>query len=136
LFRAADRPVVIAVGTDTQWQACATAIDLPRLATDPELVTNAGRIRNRERVVTAIAERVRELSAAELVRRLTAVAVPVGLVRSVREALGDVDASPLTGVSPAVPGSVRLPPPGLDEHGAQVRAQGWRAFDAQRDRIP
>ena len=46
------------------------------------------------------------------------------------EALADVDASPLTGVAPAVPGSIRRPPPRLDEHGPAVRARGWGAFEA------
>ena len=87
-------------------------------------------VRNRDRVVSSLADRVRTLSMTEVVRRLSAVGVPVGRVRSVLEALADVDASPLTGVAPAVPGTVRLPPPHLDEHGATVRARGWRAFDA------
>jgi hypothetical protein len=36
------------------------------------------------------------------------------------------------GVAPSVPGSVRLPPPRLDEHGAEIRARGWDSFNAQR----
>jgi hypothetical protein len=49
-------------------------------------------------------------------------------VKTVLETLREVEASPLTGVAPSVPGSVRRPPPRLDEHGALVRAQGWGAF--------
>ena len=37
--------------------------------------------------------------------------------------------APLTGVAPSVPGTVRLPPPRLDEHGELVRKKGWGAFD-------
>jgi crotonobetainyl-CoA:carnitine CoA-transferase CaiB-like acyl-CoA transferase len=136
LFRAADRPVAIAVGTDAQWLSCAVALELPDLAADSALATNAGRVQNRDRVVSAIANRVSTLNADELVRRLSAVDVPVGRVRSVLEALSDVDASPLTGVAPSVPGSVRLPPPRLDEHGTAVRAQGWRTFDAIHTSFP
>jgi glutaryl-CoA transferase len=54
--------------------------------------------------------------------------VPAGIVRTVLEALADVDASPLTGVAPNAPGTVRLPPPMLDEHGRLVREHGWEAF--------
>jgi hypothetical protein len=44
--------------------------------------------------------------------------------------LGEVEASPLTGVAPSVPGGrVRRPPPRLDEHGPVIRAGGWRAVD-------
>ena len=45
LFDAADRPMVVAVGSDAQWQACARALDLAALADDPRLVTNAGAFR-------------------------------------------------------------------------------------------
>ena len=106
LFAAADRALVIAVGSDAQWQACARALDLPALADDPDLATNAGRL-----------------------ARLDSAAVPAGRVKSVLEVLGEVEASPLTGVAPSVPGSVRLPPPRLGEHGADIRKRGWGAFD-------
>jgi hypothetical protein len=51
-------------------------------------------------------------------------------VKGVLESLGDIDASVLTGVAPLEPyhGTVRRPPPTLDEHGAAVRARGWDAF--------
>jgi len=54
--------------------------------------------------------------------------VPCGLVKGVLESLREVEASPLTGVAPAATGSVRLPPPRLDEHGAEIRRLGWGAF--------
>ena len=130
LFHAADRPIAIAVGTDAQWRACVNALGLTTLASDPALATNAGRVQHRDRVVAAIAARVRSRPATEWDARLRAAEVPAGLVRSVREALADVDASPLTGVAPATPGSVRYPPPRLDEHGALVRALEWQAFEA------
>jgi hypothetical protein len=52
-------------------------------------------------------------------------------VRTVLEALAEEGGSPLTGVAPSVPGSIRLPPPRLDEHGDLVRALGWGACDAR-----
>jgi crotonobetainyl-CoA:carnitine CoA-transferase CaiB-like acyl-CoA transferase len=73
---------------------------------------------------------VRTQTAAAWLTRLDAAGVPCGVVKPVLEALQDADASPLTGVSPAAPGTVRRPPPRLDEQGALVRAQGWAAFDA------
>lgn len=128
LFRTADRAVVIAVGSDAQWRALCQALGLPELRHDPSLATNAGRLAQRDRVVAAIAARVATRPAAEWLGALRAAGVPCGEVRSVREALAEVPASPLTGVSPAVPGTVRLPPPDLDEHGSAVRAHGWGAF--------
>jgi crotonobetainyl-CoA:carnitine CoA-transferase CaiB-like acyl-CoA transferase len=128
LFRAADRDIVIAVGSDAQWQSCARALGLDALASDERLASNAGRLAHRELVVTAIAGRVRERPAAVWLAALAAAGVPAGVVRSVREALDDLDASPLTGVPPSVPGAVRFPPPRLDEHGALIREHGWDAF--------
>jgi crotonobetainyl-CoA:carnitine CoA-transferase CaiB-like acyl-CoA transferase len=85
-------------------------------------------VKNRDRIVAALSERVREMGAQHWIDRLQSAGVPCGLVRSVAEALAFVRASPLTGVPPSVPGSVRLPPPRLDEHGRSIRALGWRAF--------
>jgi crotonobetainyl-CoA:carnitine CoA-transferase CaiB-like acyl-CoA transferase len=128
LFDAADRPFVVAVGSDGQWRSCAHALGLNALADDATLETNAGRVKARDRIVAVIAERVRDMGAQHWIDRLQSTGVPCGLVRSVAEALAFAEASPLTGISPSVPGSVRLPPPRLDEHGQSIRALGWRAF--------
>jgi crotonobetainyl-CoA:carnitine CoA-transferase CaiB-like acyl-CoA transferase len=128
LFAASDRALVIAVGSDAQWQACARALDLNDLADDEALMTNAGRVRERTRVVAAISRRIREKTARHWIERLERARVPCGLVKSVREAIGALDASPLTGLPPSAGGSVRIRPPKLDEHGAEIRKLGWGAF--------
>ena len=135
LFESADRPIVVAVGSDPQWRACAQALDLPALADDPRFGTNAGRLAHRATVVAALAERLRERPAAEWLDRLDRAGVPAGRVKSVLETLAEVEASALTGVAPSVPGSVRLPPPTLDEHGALVRRAGWGAFGEAGSRV-
>jgi crotonobetainyl-CoA:carnitine CoA-transferase CaiB-like acyl-CoA transferase len=128
LFEAADRSFVIAVGSDDQWRACATSLGLTKLAADPALSTNAGRVSHRDAVVSALSARTREMDAEHWIARLAAAGVPCGLVKTVAEALDGAGGSPITGVPPSVPGSVRLPPPRLDEHGDALRALGWRAF--------
>jgi len=128
LFDTADRPIVIAVGNDNQWVRCASALGLDDLTTDRVLETNAGRLANRERIVSAIATRLRERPASDWIGRLDEAGVPNGVVKSVLESLREVDCSPLTGVSPSVPGLVRYPPPKLDEHGELVRASRWNSF--------
>jgi crotonobetainyl-CoA:carnitine CoA-transferase CaiB-like acyl-CoA transferase len=128
-FDAADRQIVVAVGSDAQWVACARALDLADLAADPALLTNAGRLAARDRVAQLIGDRLRERPAKLWMERLAAAGVPAGLVLTVKEALAEVEASPFTGIAPSVPGSVRLPPPRLGEHDADIRARGWRAFD-------
>jgi crotonobetainyl-CoA:carnitine CoA-transferase CaiB-like acyl-CoA transferase len=132
LFKAKDRAVVIAVGNDQQWQSACRALGLQDLADDPTLGTNAGRQAQRARVVSAITNRLSMDTAEKWLGALDAAGVPCGVVRSVREALADVEASPVTGVSPSVPGTVRMRPPRLDEHGALIRRMGWEAFGAKR----
>lgn len=133
LFDAADRALVIAVGSDAQFAACARALGLEDLVRDASLVTNAGRLAARERVVDAISRAVRTESAAHWIARLDAAGVPCGVVKPVLEALEGVDASALTGIAPRAPAMVRFAPPLLDEHGAAVRAAGWQAFAQARD---
>jgi crotonobetainyl-CoA:carnitine CoA-transferase CaiB-like acyl-CoA transferase len=128
LFHAADRPMIIAVGNDSQWKACARALELSDLADDDSLATNAGRLSNRERIIAAIAEKLIERNAAEWISLLDRAGVPCGVVKTVLEALQTVSASPLTGIAPSVPGTVRLPPPRLDEHGDEIRVRRWGAF--------
>ncbi|MBA3671847.1 MAG: CoA transferase [Gemmatimonadaceae bacterium] len=128
LFHATDRALVIAVGNDAQWTACARALDLDPLARDPSLATNAGRLAQRTRVTDSIASRVRERAAAHWIARLDTHGVPCGVVRTIGEVLATVDASPLYGMPVAVPGSVRRPPPMLGEHTEIVTRHGWDAF--------
>jgi crotonobetainyl-CoA:carnitine CoA-transferase CaiB-like acyl-CoA transferase len=128
LFETADRPIVIAVGSDAQWLALVRALGLDDLSRDVRLHTNAGRLAHRATVVAALSARLATEGAAHWLARLEAAAVPCGVVKSVLEALEGSDASALTGVPPSVPGQVRRPPPRLDEHGDIVRRRGWAAF--------
>ncbi len=129
LFEAADRSLVIAVGSDSQWTAATEALGLDALRASSALATNAGRLARRELVVSQISDRVRTQPAALWMERLQAVGVPCGLVRSVTEALNDVTASAETGIAPATGGQVRYPPPLLNEHASQIRTFHWSAFD-------
>jgi crotonobetainyl-CoA:carnitine CoA-transferase CaiB-like acyl-CoA transferase len=132
LFQASDRALVIAVGNDAQWLSCARALELDALATDSGLRMNAGRVAQRTKVVEALRARIAERPASHWISLLDATGVPCGIVRSVLESLRDVECSAATGVAPSVPGSVRLPPPKLDEHGAEIRAHGWHSFRSER----
>lgn len=131
LFQAADRPVVIAVGTDAQWRSLVAALEAHELAEDSTLATNAGRLAQRARIVEVLARRLKERPASHWQRLLDDAEVPNGVVKSVLEALREVDASPLTGVAPSIDGSIRRPPPRLNEHGAEIRQLGWRVFAGQ-----
>jgi crotonobetainyl-CoA:carnitine CoA-transferase CaiB-like acyl-CoA transferase len=132
LFHAADQPIVIAVGSDAQWRACALALGLDELRDDPALAANAGRLEHRDRLVARIEEAVRARAAAHWLERLAAAGVPAGVVKTVLQALEDSGASPTMGMPSSIGGRWRLPPPALDEHGPEIRRIAWRAFDADR----
>jgi formyl-CoA transferase len=128
LFATSDGSIVVAVGSDLQWLACARALQLHDLADDPGLRTNAGRLAQRTRIVERLRERLASQGAAHWGRALQVAGVPCGVVKTVREALSGISASSLIGIAPQPPGRVRFPPPRLDEHGALVREHGWAVF--------
>jgi crotonobetainyl-CoA:carnitine CoA-transferase CaiB-like acyl-CoA transferase len=125
LFRAGDRPLVIAVGNDAQWLALANVLGDAALADEPGWRTNAGRVTDRARCVASVQRVIQTRTAEEWRERCEAAGVPVGLVRSVLEALAAVDASPLSGVPSSVGGVTRRPPPRLGEHSEEIRRHIW-----------
>lgn len=137
LFQTADRPVVIAVGADSQWTAAMQALDLPTLGDNPALATNAGRLAQRDHVVATIAAQLRTAGAAHWMERLTAVGVPCGVVRSAREAVTEslnevpfsVTDAARVGMPPLWNGRVRFEPPFCGEHSVTVREKRWASFE-------
>jgi crotonobetainyl-CoA:carnitine CoA-transferase CaiB-like acyl-CoA transferase len=129
LFSARDRSIVIAVGTDEQWRACLRVLGLRRLASDPGLATNRGRVSRRQEVIALFEQALGERSATEWVGALGHAGVPCGVVKTVLEVIEETrGASPLTGMPSSVGGSTRIPPPRLDEQGDLIRQSGWGAF--------
>jgi glutaryl-CoA transferase len=130
LFRAADRPIVVAVGSDAQWRSSARAVGLPALADDVTLATNAGRLAQRERIVTEFSRQLVTQPATVWRERLDAAGVPNGLVKTILEVLRETNGSAVTGMPSSIGGEIRFDPPGLDEHGDLIRQRAWGAFDA------
>ena len=139
LFETADRPIVVAVGSERQWPRFCEALGLDAFAEDPRFATNADRVQNREALRTIIAERVRQLGAAFWLDALDAADVPCGPVNDVLSAVESPQARarqmdltvrhPLLGdirqVGPPVKldgsaGVPRLAPPLLAEHTAEI----------------
>ena len=83
-FPAADGAAVIAAGNDSQFEKLRAALGLPERA---EFQTNALRVANRAALARMISRRVRRLSRAALLERLSAAGVPCGPVNTVGEAL-------------------------------------------------
>ena len=128
LIPARDRPFILAVGNDHQFVACAAVLARPDLAIDARFATNAARVTHRDALIAELTAVLATRDADTWIAALEAARVPCGRVHSVREAIANAGGSAITGMPPALPGTIRLPPPALDEHGALIRARGWGAF--------
>ena len=134
LYRAADRPLVIAVGSDRHFALLAKTLGKADLATDARFVTNADRVAHREALKAELESLLATRSAAEWVDDLASAGLPVGPVNSISEAF---DLAQRLGLEPAVslerdgkavrstanpihlpesPAQYLLPPPHLGEH--------------------
>jgi len=141
-YATADGHANIAVGNDAIWRRFCAALGLDALAEDPRYATNAGRIGALAELNAAIAPVIARWTTADLVARLDAHAVPCGPIYDVAEVFADpqavdqglaVDAPHptlgsvrLTGFPyrlPESPLGVRLPPPLLGQHTAEVLAE-------------
>jgi crotonobetainyl-CoA:carnitine CoA-transferase CaiB-like acyl-CoA transferase len=134
LYQAADRPLVIAVGSDRHFALLVTKLGNADLATDARFVTNADRVAHRDALKVELEGILTTRSAAEWVDDLAGAGLPVGPVNSISEAF---DLAERLGLDPAAslerdgeavrsaanpihllesPAQYLLPPPHLGEH--------------------
>lgn len=138
VFEAADGHMTIACGNDGQFARLAQALGRPEWADEPCYLSNAMRVKNRAVLVPLIQEILRQETIEHWLTEIGAVAVPVGPVLEVPEALAHPQveardllvkqdhptAGPVSSVgSPMGFGRGTfspLPPPRLGEHGESV----------------
>jgi crotonobetainyl-CoA:carnitine CoA-transferase CaiB-like acyl-CoA transferase len=137
VFSAADRPFVLAAGNDRLFERTCDAIGEPQLVRDPRFTTNAERVRNRETIVAVLSAVFEQRPAAEWVEALERRGVPCASVRTIDEVFASPEGSALIQpVEDAARGTlrltanpirlsgdlapVRLPPPRLGQHTAEV----------------
>jgi crotonobetainyl-CoA:carnitine CoA-transferase CaiB-like acyl-CoA transferase len=136
----ADGDLVIAAGNDTQFRNLCSVLGAPEIADDERFVANSGRTANRDQLRPLLVERLRQRTAADWFGDLIAAGVPCGPINTVAGGVGfaeEIGLEPvvLAGTGDAAVPGIRnplrfsdtaarydLPPPGLDEHGAQIRA--------------
>ncbi|MEW3797969.1 CaiB/BaiF CoA transferase family protein [Pseudomonas aeruginosa] len=89
VFSAQDRDFIIACGNDSQFVSLCNVIGLPDVPRDPRFAKNADRVRNREVVVSMLAEHFRGDTADSWVAKIHAVKVPVGVINDIARALAE-----------------------------------------------
>ncbi|MFB6875072.1 CaiB/BaiF CoA transferase family protein [Streptomyces sp. NPDC056323] len=99
VYRAADRPLVVAVGNDRQFQALCRGLGAAELATDPRFVSNAERVAHVDALAEEMSTRLAARTAAEWFALLTPLGVPCG---PVNDLAGAFDLAERLGLSPQV----------------------------------
>jgi crotonobetainyl-CoA:carnitine CoA-transferase CaiB-like acyl-CoA transferase len=141
-FPTADGEIVVAVGSERQWQRFCEVLGLPEVATDDRFATNHGRVAHRQDLQPILAERLAGDTSVAWLDRLTAADVPCGPINDVLAALAmpqsqarEMDVTvdhpvlgPIRQVGvpfklSATPATIRLAPPLLGEHTADVLAE-------------
>jgi crotonobetainyl-CoA:carnitine CoA-transferase CaiB-like acyl-CoA transferase len=142
---AADRELIITAGNDGQFRKLCEVLGLPELVDDPRFRRNQDRTANRDPLRALLVERLQTRTADEWFRALIAEGVPCGPINTVDGGVAfaeRVGLDPVVRIGPdevpsvrnpitfsATPARYTLPPPELDEHGAEIRA--WLATPAQ-----
>ena len=88
VFQAADGPMVIAVGNNSQFERfCREVIERPDLADNPELKTNLSRLQVRDTLVPELLKEIKARPRSLMLARMKAAQIPCGEVLGVLEAL-------------------------------------------------
>jgi crotonobetainyl-CoA:carnitine CoA-transferase CaiB-like acyl-CoA transferase len=131
----ADGDLVVAAGNDAQFRRLCAVLGIPAVADDPRFARNADRTVHRDALRPLLVDRLRTRSRLDWFHAITAAGVPCGPINTLD---GGVALAAELGLDPVVDSggmpSVRhpiafsatppryvLPPPDLDEHGADLR---------------
>ncbi len=140
VFDAADGPLAIGVGNNRQFRHLVEVLGVPELADDARFRDNRDRVLHRHALTSLINDRLGTAPRAAWQRRLDAVGVPAGSLRTVAEAMASAAASgavvtlthPRLGALPMVGSPIwagdgrvgsTVPPPGLGQHTEEIVGQ-------------
>jgi crotonobetainyl-CoA:carnitine CoA-transferase CaiB-like acyl-CoA transferase len=88
MFEAADGPLIIAVGNNSQFDKfCREVVLRPDIVEDPRYATNVERAKNRLTLLPMMTELIRTFPRDVLLQRLSAAGIPCGKVAGLHEAL-------------------------------------------------
>ena len=136
----ADGELIITSGNDVQFRKLCEVIGATELADDPRFAQMKDRNAHREELRPLLIEKLSTRTTSEWFRDIIAAGVPCGPINDVAGGVGfaiEIGLDPVVevGVGDAMvpsirnpitfsetPADYRLPPPALDEHGAEIRA--------------
>jgi crotonobetainyl-CoA:carnitine CoA-transferase CaiB-like acyl-CoA transferase len=132
----ADGELIVIAGNDGQFRKLCQVLELPDLPSDPRFARNQDRTANREQLRPILVERLSKRGKDDWFRDLLAAGVPCAPINTIdggvalAEELGlhpVIDAGGVPAVRNPItfsetPAAYELPPPGLDEHGEEIRA--------------
>ncbi len=131
----ADGELIVIAGNDGQFRKLCQVLDLPGLPDDPRFGRNQDRTANREALRPILVERLATRTKDEWFRVLIAAGVPCAPINTIDGGVAfaeEVGLDPVvtTGGVPGIRNPItfsetrpryELPPPGLDEHGEEIR---------------
>jgi crotonobetainyl-CoA:carnitine CoA-transferase CaiB-like acyl-CoA transferase len=88
-FNCRDKPLVVAVGNDSQWKAFCDVLGLEYLSRRKEYKTNPQRVRNRKRLIPILARRLKSQKASYWNSQLDKKGVPAAPVNTIRDVVDD-----------------------------------------------
>jgi crotonobetainyl-CoA:carnitine CoA-transferase CaiB-like acyl-CoA transferase len=139
-FPTADADLIVIAANDRQFQRLCAALDIPEVAEDERFLHNGDRTQHRDELRPLLEEQLARRTAAEWFELLLDAGVACGPINTIDEGFAAADRF---GLEPVVevgegdralpttrhpirfsgtPVSYALPPPELDEHGAELRA--------------
>jgi crotonobetainyl-CoA:carnitine CoA-transferase CaiB-like acyl-CoA transferase len=139
----ADGELIITAGNDGQFRRLCEVLGVPELVDDPRFGRNEDRTANRDQLRPLLVERLRTRTKMDWFREIIAAGVPCGPINTIDQGIAFAEEVGLDPVVTAGEGEAavpsvrnpirfsdtaaeyRLPPPGLDEHGAEIRS--WLA---------
>jgi crotonobetainyl-CoA:carnitine CoA-transferase CaiB-like acyl-CoA transferase len=144
----ADGELIVTAGNTGQFRKLVAALGIPEVADDPRFARSEDRTAHRDALRPLLVERLRTRTTTEWFRDLTAAGVACGPINTVDGGVAfaeEVGLDPVVSVGEgaaavpsvrnpirfsATPPAYRLPPPSLDEHGAEIRR--WLAVPDDR----
>ena len=134
-----DGELIVTAGNDQQFRKLVDVLGVPELAADPRFARNPDRTARRDELRPLLVERLSTRTTMEWFRDITAAGIPCGPINTVDQGVAfaeDIGLDPVVDVGPdgasvrsvrnpitlsESPPAYRLPPPTLDEHGAEIR---------------